>query len=269
MTIKDHNTRDEVQVVAPLDAPQFRPFTTNVVAQRPAPLSARRLRLGIALETRNLSRAVAGKVLVNDFNVLLIPGEVLAVVGPSGAGKSSFLRLLNRLDEPTGGTVLLDGQDYRQLAPRELRRRVGMVMQTAFLFPGTVAANIAFGPRQRGTPISSEQIEALLERVGLPSYGDRDVNNLSGGEAQRVSLARTLANSPEVLLLDEPTSALDDASERAIETLVLSIVHERQMACVMITHDMAQAARIADRTMVVEAGHIVAIGPTEEVLHVH
>src|SRR5579859_6880611 len=150
MTIKDHNTRDEVQVVAPLDAPQFRPFTTNVVAQRPAPLSARRLRLGIALETRNLSRAVAGKVLVNDFNVLLIPGEVLAVVGPSGAGKSSFLRLLNRLDEPTGGTSYVDGLDYREIPPRVLRRRLGMVMQTPFLFPGTVAENIRFGPRQHG-----------------------------------------------------------------------------------------------------------------------
>ena len=125
-----------------------------------------------------------------------------------GAGKSSFLRLLNRLDEPTSGTVLLDGKDYHEIGPRELRRRVGMVMQMAYLFPGTVAANIAFGPQQQHEPISLEQIERLLERVGLPGYQDHDVNNLSGGEAQRVSLARTLANSPEVVLLDEPTSAL-------------------------------------------------------------
>jgi putative ABC transport system ATP-binding protein len=269
MSIGYHNAPDEKQGVALLNEPRFNPSTTIVAEERPAASLARRLRLGIALETRQLSRAVAGKRLVNDFNVQVLPGEVLAVVGPSGAGKSSFLRLLNRLDEPTGGTVLLDGQDYRQIAPRELRRRVGMVMQMAFLFPGTVAANIAFGPRQHGTPISTEQIEALLERVGLPGYQNRDVSNLSGGEAQRVSLARTLANSPEVLLLDEPTSALDDAAERGIEELVLSIIRERRMTCVMITHDMAQAARIADRTMVVEAGHMVAIGPTEEVLHVH
>jgi ABC-type iron transport system FetAB ATPase subunit len=221
----------------------------------------------IALEAKQLSREIAGKVLVDDISVQVRQGEVLAVVGPSGAGKSSFLRLLNRLDEPTGGTVLLDGQDYREIPPQVLRRRVGMVMQMASLFPGTAADNIAFGPRQNHETIAPERIQALLARVGLPGYQDREVSNLSGGEAQRVSLARTLANGPAVLLLDEPTSALDDASERGIEELLLSIVRERQMTCVMITHDMPQATRIADRAMALEAGKLVAIGPTAEVLH--
>ena len=220
----------------------------------------------IALETKQLFRSVAGKVLVSDISVRVQLGEVLAVVGPSGAGKSSFLRLLNRLDEPTGGAVFLNGQDYRELAPRELRRRVGMVMQMAYLFPGTVAENIAFGPRQKGERLSSEQIAALLERVGLPEYQMRDVGNLSGGEAQRVSLARTLANAPEALLLDEPTSALDDASARGIEELVLSIIRERRMTCVIVTHNTDQARRIADRTMILEAGKLVTIGPAKEVL---
>ncbi len=221
----------------------------------------------IAVETKNLSRAVVDKVLVRDISVQVQKGEVLAVVGPSGAGKSSFLRLLNRLDEATGGTVLLDGEDYRAIAPRELRRRVGMVMQMAYLFAGTVAANIAFGPRQRHETMSQEQIKALLDRVALPGYQDRDVSTLSGGEAQRVSLARTLANAPEVLLLDEPTSALDEASARAIEELVLGIIRERQMTCVIVTHNMQQAARIADRTMYLEAGKLVAIVPTNGVSH--
>jgi putative ABC transport system ATP-binding protein len=219
-----------------------------------------------ALETECLSRSIAERILVSDINVQVHPGEVLAVVGPSGAGKSSFLRLLNRLDEPTGGTVCLNGQDYRELAPRDLRRRVGMVMQVAYLFPGTVAANVAFGPQQNGERLSSEQIAALLERVGLPGYQERDVSNLSGGEAQRVSLARTLANAPEALLLDEPTSALDDVSARGIEDLVLSIIRERRMTCVIVTHNTAQAHRIADRTMILEAGKLVTIGPTKEVL---
>src|SRR4051794_27664087 len=153
------------------------------------------------IETENLSRAVSDKVLVGDISIRVQPGEVMAVVGPSGAGKSSFLRLLNRLDEPTGGTVLLDGQDYRAIAPQELRRRVGMVMQTAYLFPGTVAENNAFGPRQRHQTLAAETIAALLDRVGLPGYESRDVSNLSGGEAQRVSVARTLANDPDALLL--------------------------------------------------------------------
>ena len=219
------------------------------------------------LETRNLSRTVSGKVLVDGITIQIPPGEVLAVVGPSGAGKSSFLRLLNRLDEPTGGAVLFKGEDYRKIAPPELRRRVGMVMQTAHLFPGTVGANIAFGPRQRGERLSAEQIAVLLLRVGLPGYQDRDVSNLSGGEAQRVSVARTLANAPEALLLDEPTSALDEASAQGIEELLLGIIKERQMTCVIVTHNKPQAARIAGRTMVMEAGKLVAIGPTKEVLY--
>ncbi len=128
-----------------------------------------------------------------------------------------------------------------------------------------MAGNLAFGPRQSGEILSSEQIAALLERVGLPGYQDRDVSNLSGGEAQRVSLARTLANAPEALLLDEPTSALDDASARGIEELVLGIIRERRMACVIVTHNTAQARRIADRTMVLEAGRLVTIGPTKGV----
>jgi putative ABC transport system ATP-binding protein len=220
-----------------------------------------------ALEADHLRHAVIGKVLVDDVSVEVRAGEVMAVVGPSGAGKSSFLRLLNRLDEPTGGTLRLDGRDYRELEPRELRRRVGMMMQSANLFPGTVTTNVTFGPRQRGEELSSDRMEALLARVDLPGYQQRDVSNLSGGEAQRVSLARTMANVPEVLLLDEPTSALDDDSARRIEELVMDIVRERRMTCVMVTHDTAQAHRIADRTMILERGRLVAVGPTKEVLH--
>jgi putative ABC transport system ATP-binding protein len=223
----------------------------------------------LMLETANLSRAVANKMLVSDVSIHVALGEVLAVIGPSGAGKSSFLRLLNRLDEPTGGTVLLNGEDYRETAPRELRRRIGMVMQTASLFPGTVAANISFGPRQHGETIANAQIAALLDRVGLPGYEDHDVSTLSGGEAQRVSVARSLANAPEALLLDEPTSSLDDAAARGIEELVLGIIEERRLTCVIVTHNRSQAARMAGRTMVLESGRLVAIGPTQEILHVH
>jgi putative ABC transport system ATP-binding protein len=221
----------------------------------------------VTLETSHLTRSVGERMLVQDVSVKVSSGEIVAIVGPSGAGKSSFLRLLNRLDEPTSGTVLLKSIDYRTLAPQELRRRVGMVMQTAYLFPGSVAANIAFGPRQRGEALDAARIASLLERVGLAGFADRDVSHLSGGEAQRVALARTLANAPEVLLADEPTSALDEASVRGIEELILDIVRERQMTCVIVTHNRAQAARLAARTMVMEAGRLVAIGPTREVLH--
>lgn len=155
------------------------------------------------LSTEHLSRSVGGLKLVEDISVEVRSGDVLAVVGPSGSGKSSFLRLLNRLDEPTSGKVFFENIDYRQIPPRELRRKIGMVTQRAFLFPGTVNQNVGFGPQQRGEEFSETRAEQLLTKVGLGGYASRDVANLSGGEAQRVSLARALANSPLVLLLDE------------------------------------------------------------------
>jgi ABC-type sulfate/molybdate transport systems ATPase subunit len=219
------------------------------------------------LTTEHLSRAVGDVTLVDDISVAVRAGEVLAVVGPSGAGKSSFLRLLNRLDEPTAGTVLLDGVDYHQIPPRELRRTVGMVTQRAFLFPGTLSQNVGFGPRQRGKAISVARAEELLARVGLSGYGNRDVANLSGGEAQRVSLARALANSPLVLLLDEPTSALDDEAKSQVEGLISDIIRDTGLTCVVVTHDSAQAARMATRVMTLQAGRAIRIGPVAEMLH--
>jgi putative ABC transport system ATP-binding protein len=135
------------------------------------------------LKTDHLSRIVPDKRLVDDISIRVQKGEVLAVVGPSGSGKSSFLRLLNRLDEPTSGTVYLEGQDYRQIPPRELRRRVGLVTQMPYLFPGTIADNLRFGPQQQGEDLSEETITFLLGQVGLADRAKSDVANLSGGEA--------------------------------------------------------------------------------------
>ncbi|HVP65037.1 MAG TPA: phosphate ABC transporter ATP-binding protein [candidate division Zixibacteria bacterium] len=219
------------------------------------------------LTTEHLSRRVDGKVLVDDISVAVTSGEVFVVVGPSGSGKSSFLRLLNRLDEPTSGTVLLEGVDYHQIAPRELRRKVGMVTQRAFLFPGTVYDNLSFGPRQRGEILSQSKADELLARVGLTGYGEREVANLSGGEAQRVSLARALANSPILILLDEPTSALDEDAKAGVEALIRDIIRETHLTCVMVTHDMAQAARLATRIMLLQSGRTEKIGTVQEVLH--
>ncbi|MBS1876195.1 MAG: ATP-binding cassette domain-containing protein [Acidobacteria bacterium] len=182
---------------------------------------------------------------------------MVALVGPSGSGKSSLLRLINRLDEPTGGRVLLDGRDYREIAPRELRRRVGMVMQRPYLFPGTVADNVRFGPAQRGLTVSDAEVDGLLARVDLAGFGARGVDRLSGGEAQRVSIARALANGPEALLLDEPTSALDEGRVEFVERLVGEMVRERGLVCLMVTHDREQARRMADRVLRMADGELV------------
>jgi len=218
------------------------------------------------VRTEDLGRVVAGKTILNGISFEVQTGELLGIVGPSGSGKSSLLRLLNRLDEPSTGTVYLDGVDYRQLPPRELRRRTGMVMQRPFLFPGDVATNLRFGPAQRGEAMPEDEIASLLERVGLAGFAAQEVSVLSGGEQQRVSLARTLANRPEVLLLDEPTSALDEQSKLGIEELVGALVRDDGLTCVMVTHDRDQARRMCHRVIVVEAGRLVQVGLTMEVL---
>jgi putative ABC transport system ATP-binding protein len=205
----------------------------------------------------------SGRLLVDDINFQLARSEVLAVVGPSGAGKSSLLRLLNRLDEPTGGQVLIDGRDFRELTPRQLRLRVGMVMQQAFLFPGTVAENIAFGPAQAGRKLTPAAIGGLLSQVGLEGYASRNVANLSGGEAQRVAILRALANDPELLLLDEPTSALDEAAKLAVESVLASLIERRQLTCIWVTHDDRQAKRLAGKVLVLEGGRVRALHAVE------
>ena len=219
------------------------------------------------LRTDQLCRQVGDRLIVDHISLTVNPGDFIAVMGRSGAGKSSFLRLINRLDEPTGGTVYLNGQDYRSLSPRELRRRIGMMMQFAYLFPGTIADNLRFGPRQQGNTLAPDAIDALLQEVGLKGLANRDINHLSGGESQRVSLARTLANRPDVLLLDEPTSALDDHSEREIETLLTGVIHDQNLAALMITHDTDQALRIANRAILIDGGKLLTTGTVEEVLH--
>jgi putative ABC transport system ATP-binding protein len=229
-------------------------------------MSALPSRQAIVLRTEHLGRTVHDKILVQDANFEVRHGEVLAITGPSGSGKTSLLRLLNRLDEPTTGTVFVEGTDYRNIEPRELRCKLGMVTQRPYLFPGTVAENLRFGPAQRGQALSPEAIDELLTQVGLKGYAGRDVANLSGGEAQRVSVARTLANSPLVLLLDEPTSALDDAAKLEVESTIQKVVRDQGLTCVMVTHDLAQASRLAERALLLESGRIVRAGPVEEVL---
>jgi putative ABC transport system ATP-binding protein len=142
-----------------------------------------------------------------------------------------------------------------------------MVTQRAFLFPGTVYENLSFGPRQRGEELSESLAQELLTRVGLPSYLGRDVANLSGGEAQRISIARALANTPTLLLLDEPTSALDEATKSGVEGLIHDIIRERCLTCVMVTHDVAQASRMATGVMMLEEGRVIKEGTVKEVLH--
>jgi putative ABC transport system ATP-binding protein len=163
--------------------------------------------------------------------------------------------------------VYLDDIDYKTIAPRELRRRLGMVTQRPFLFPGDVASNLQFGPRQRGEVLPNDTIKELLQQVGLEGFAGRDVTNLSGGEQQRVSLARALANRPEMLLLDEPTSALDEDAKLGVEQLIRDLATATQRTFILVTHDREQARRICDRVGTMDRGRLTHIGKPGEVLH--
>lgn len=175
-------------------------------------------------------------------------------MGPSGSGKTTLLRLLARLDEPTLGEIRLDGRRSSDFAPRQWRRGVGLLFQQPTMFPGTLANNLRFGPRQRGVELADDTVERLLEDVGLAGKGAREATTLSGGEAQRAALARTLANRPRVLLLDEPTSALDGSSRDDVESLLTDAVAANGLACVWVTHDPAQANRVAKRVLRLREG---------------
>ncbi len=218
------------------------------------------------LATEHLTRVVDGQTLVADVSIEVRAEEVFVVFGPSGSGKSSLLRLLNRLDEPTGGTVYLDGTDYRTIDPRTLRRRVGWVPQRPTLIEGTVAENVAWGPTLRDEPVDEARLHELLDRLGLSGFADRKADRLSGGEAQRVAIARTLFNDPDVVLLDEPASSLDAAAADRVESLLADVMAAYALTAVLVTHDADRARRLGHRGVRLRDGGEVATGSLDALL---
>jgi ABC-type multidrug transport system ATPase subunit len=196
-----------------------------------------------------------GVVVLRDVDVV-IEGGLTAVLGPSGSGKSTLLRLLNRLADPVRGSVLFDGDDVRTLDVLALRRRAVLVPQLPAPLPGTVAYNVEFGPSLCG---GTADVGHWLTLAGLdPSYADRDAERLSVGEGQRLMLARALALEPEALLLDEPTAALDEAARDGVERTLIDLRERLGVALVLVTHDRAQAERLATRTIQLRDGRVVA-----------
>ncbi len=212
------------------------------------------------LATRDLTRVVDGQTLVEDVTMEVRAEEVFIVFGPSGSGKTSLLRLLNRLDEPTRGTVLLDGTDYREIEPRTLRQRVGWVPQQPTLVEGTVAENVAWGPTLRDEPVDDDRLDTLLDRLGLAGFVDRAADRLSGGEAQRVAIARTLFNDPDIVLLDEPASSLDAAAARRVEDLLRDVMADLSLTAVLVTHNADRARRLGHRGVRLEGGQVLRDG---------
>jgi len=213
------------------------------------------------MELQEVSLERGGRAVLRGVSASFPRGEVSAIVGPSGAGKTSLLRCLNRLEEPSGGSVLLDSSDITTLDPIQLRQRVGMIFQTPALFEGGVRSNLAYGL----DGASEEDMRTALSSAGLDAeFLDRDSSALSVGQAQRVCIARALVRRPEVLLMDEPTSALDRDAAARIERLVTSL-NETGLTVILVTHNLDQALRLAHYSVLLVEGQVVAAGTPRDV----
>ena len=201
----------------------------------------------------------AGRQILDEITARIPAAGITVVAGPSGAGKTTLLRLCNRLEIPDQGVVSYHGQPLDDLDPLVLRRRVGMVFQRPTPFPGTVADNLAVAHPTAG----AAELTTALARVALdPGLLTQEARTLSGGELQRMCLARTLVTQPETLLLDEPTSALDEQPKRVFETTARDLATQG-ITLIWVTHDAAQAHRVADRIYYLRDGHLIT-APTKE-----
>ncbi len=206
-----------------------------------------------------------GKIALDGVTLDVADGEVVTVLGPSGSGKSTLLRVIAGLQRPDAGRVVLDGEDITSVPPH--RRGIGLVFQDHALFDHQdVQGNVAFGLRMRGDSRNDteQRVRELLELVGLTGYERRSVATLSGGEQQRIALARALAPAPRVLLLDEPLGSLDRRlRDRLLEDLE-ELFERISLTALYVTHDQAEAFALGDRVAIMRAGRIVQVGTPDE-----
>nr|WP_120491066.1 ATP-binding cassette domain-containing protein [Corynebacterium lactis] len=226
---------------------------------------------GTKLEFRELNKKFGEVTALTDINLTVEPGEILGVIGYSGAGKSTLIRMINGLEKPTSGQVLLDGTDIAGMSERQLRglrRHIGMIFQHFNLFNSRNAIrNVEYPLELAGVPKAKRRARAqeLLEFVGLGDKAESYPEQLSGGQKQRVGIARALATEPTLLLADEATSALDPETTAGVLDLLRRINREMGVTIVLITHDMSVVRGIADRMAIMELGSIVETGSVHEV----
>jgi D-methionine transport system ATP-binding protein len=223
----------------------------------------------IEFQRLHKSYAVAGREVsaLQPLDLTIEAGEVFGIIGHSGAGKSTLIRMINRLEEPSGGRLLIGGEDVTALDAdglRALRRRIGMIFQHFNLLSSrTVAGNVAFPLELAGTPKAEidARVAELLQTVGLEAHAQKYPAQLSGGQKQRVGIARALATRPQILLCDEATSALDPQTTASVLSLLSKINRELGLTIVLITHEMDVIRRVCDRVAVLDAGQMVETGP--------
>jgi tungstate transport system ATP-binding protein len=218
-----------------------------------------------------VSKKFGNAEILKKIDLTIQKGEIFTLIGPSGSGKTTLIRLINLLDIPTSGKIVFDGTDTsaQEKAQILVRRRMGMVFQKPAVLNTTVAENVAFGLKFRGVEKSQieKRVQDALDLVGLNNFSSRRAITLSGGEMQRVSLARAMVTEPDVLLLDEPTANLDPVSSEIIEDLILHINRQLHTTVILSTHDMLQGQRLADRIGVIMDGRIVQVGTTNDIFY--
>jgi osmoprotectant transport system ATP-binding protein len=220
------------------------------------------------IEVEGVAKRFGAAVAVDGVSFRVAAGEVLALVGGSGSGKTTTLKMVNRLVEPDAGSVRVEGRDTAGMDPHDLRRSIGYVVQGGGLFPHrTVAENVAVPLRLLGWPRerTRARVADLLAHVELDAaLADRPPASLSGGEQQRVGVARALAASPSVMLLDEPFGALDPLTRDRLQRFFDALRRRLSLTAVFVTHDMAEALTLADRIAVMRAGRLVQVGTPRE-----
>jgi osmoprotectant transport system ATP-binding protein len=213
---------------------------------------------------------VAGVRVVKNFTLNIASGETVALVGPSGCGKTTVLKMANRLVEATGGDVFFRDDNVQSIEPVQLRRQIGYVIQQVGLFPHmSVGENIAFVLRLLGWGMAEvkKRVAEMLEMVGLPvSSALLKPSQLSGGQQQRVGVARALASRPDLVLMDEPFGALDPITRRQIQNQMLTLKKTVKTSILLVTHDIQEAFRLADRIVIMNDGEILQVGEPEEFL---
>jgi len=219
-----------------------------------------------AIQAQGLSQRYGGREVLRNVSLEIPRGGVFCIFGPNGAGKSTLLRLLDLLETPAAGAVIVGGSRATAEMLPALRRRMAMVFQSPYLFRSSVGANAAYGLRARGSPRRDRRARAreALERVGALDLIREAAWRLSGGEAQLVSIARALAVEPEILFLDEPTVNLDPRNAARVEALVRE--YAAASTVVLVTHNLFQARRVAQRGAFLHEGEIVEQGPADEIL---
>ncbi len=221
----------------------------------------------VTVAVQGLSLIRNNRPILHNIHFTLNQSCVLAIIGPSGAGKSSLLRCFNRLEEPSAGEIHLNDKPISSLSIIELRRHVGMIFQKTAVFDGTVLDNVQFGPQLVDTPLSQEKVQRLLQLASLEeSLLHRNAHELSGGQEQRLAIARALANEPEILLLDEPTSALDPVATQQVESALLHLKDELGLTLIWVTHSIEQAHRVADYVLFLDDGEQIAMDRADVIL---